>query len=589
MAAQDKEPTGDALIGRTIGGKFTIESRVGGGGMGSVYRARQAGLNKVVAVKVLHKELLAEPTFASRFKREATAASRIDHPSSLRVIDFGEDPDGTLYIAMEYLEGRTLFKILREEAPLAPARIVDLSRQVLAALAAAHDLGIVHRDLKPENVIVQPGKDDDGGVTELVKVCDFGIAKLQAQREVDEKLTLEGSIIGTPEYLSPEQARGGQLDARSDLYSMGVILFEMLTGQPPFRGDSALATVLQHLDAPPPRPSTLVPSADPKLEAVCLKALSKAPADRFVSAREMRASLAIDTADLAPPPVPSRMPAILLMTETPPPVASPQTPVAQMSRRPSQPGPERRPRLVEMTGPTPSGQGRMVAIVVVLALAVGGAGASLLRRRAAPVDRGVAQAGPDPTSVVPQAVATTTAEPAAAPAPAASGAPAPSEVAALPPSELPATVAGVPHSRHRGAAAPSSSSEVGAVAPAPSGTPPPAPSVREDVAPAAAAPTGAVKVHLSNVQVTSIAATNVTAALPVGRFASCYHGAPGSHASVTVHLDLNKTEVVARCSVSDRELADLGACIVDATKRIVVPGVPPGGASADVDVEFDAR
>src|SRR5580698_7832883 len=137
----------DLLLGRTIAGKYTIESRVGGGGMGSVYRARQAGLDKIVAIKVLHRELLAEATFASRFKREATSASRIDHPHSLRVIDFGEEPDGLLFIAMEYLEGRTLFKILREEAPLSPKRIVHLSRQILAALAAAHELGIVHRDL----------------------------------------------------------------------------------------------------------------------------------------------------------------------------------------------------------------------------------------------------------------------------------------------------------------------------------------------------------------------------------------------------------------------------------------------------------
>ena len=296
MAADDTS-SADPLLGRTIAGKFTIESRVGGGGMGSVYRARQAGLDKIVAVKVLHRELLAEPTFATRFKREATSASRIDHPSSLRVLDFGEEPDGLLYIAMEFLEGRTLFKVLRDEAPLAPARIVEVARQILAALAAAHDLGIVHRDLKPENVILAAGKDDDGRANEHVKVCDFGIAKLQAHEEADEKLTLEGSIVGTPEYLSPEQARSGHLDARSDLYSMGVILFEMMTGEPPFRGDSALATVLMHLDAPPPRPSSLAPNVDANLEAVCLKALAKSPAERFPSARAMRAALVTETVD----------------------------------------------------------------------------------------------------------------------------------------------------------------------------------------------------------------------------------------------------------------------------------------------------
>ncbi len=431
MAAEDRQSTSDALLGRTIGGKFRIESRIGGGGMGSVYRARQAGLNKVVAVKLLHRELLGEPTFASRFKREATAASRIDHPSSIRIIDFGEDRDGTLYIAMEYLEGRTLLSILREEAPLAPARIVDLSRQILAALAAAHELGIVHRDLKPENVIVLPGRNDDGGATELVKVCDFGIAKLQAPRENDEKLTIEGTIVGTPEYLSPEQARGGELDARSDLYSMGVILFEMLTGQSPFRGDSPLSTVLQHLDMLPPRPSALTPHVDAKLEAVCLKALSKAPGDRFASAREMRASLSVDRAVPAPAAAPARTPALVLMTETPPPVSSPPTPVSLSSKEAAALGLSPRSRLSPTMVRAPSGPSRAGLAVIVLAVVALGASTHWLRRHAAPLAPAVTQAEQEQSTGVRPAVAAATApaEPAAAPAPATGGDPAKARLA----------------------------------------------------------------------------------------------------------------------------------------------------------------
>jgi len=585
MAGEDRRSLDDLLLGRTIAGKFTIESRVGSGGMGSVYRARQTGLDKIVAVKVLHRELLAEPTFASRFKREATSASRIDHPSSIRVIDFGEEPDGLLYIAMEYLEGKTLFKVLREEAPLAPGRIVDLSRQILAALAAAHELGLIHRDLKPENVIILAGKDDDGKATEHVKVCDFGIAKLQTNNDVDEKLTVEGSIVGTPEYLSPEQARGGELDARSDLYSMGVILFEMLTGQPPFRGDTPLAIVLKHLDAPPPRPSSITPTADVKLEAACLKALSKAPADRFASAREMRASLMTDTPEAAAPPAGARNSSLLVMTETPPPVSSTQVPLALMSRRGSALGSGARPRLSELSEP-PSSSGRAMAMVVIVALLGGSGGAYWLRKHAAPPAAVAAASAPQ--------IAPSNTAAAAAPIP--EPQPEPTELASavtgLPPSEQPFESPTLPTHRHHGkhGAAPADSKATAASDPVPPGTGTVAP-FAEDLGPqpaAAAATVSAVKVRLSNVQATNVGAASVTAALPVGRLAHCYHGPPGSHATATVHLELSSTGTHARCSIADSDLADLGACVVDATKKVVVAGIPATGATADVQVDFDA-
>src|SRR3954470_17120227 len=195
----------EALIGRTIAGKFEIEARVGEGAMGSVYRARQITLGTTVAIKVLHRQLAGEPMFAARFLREAQAASRVDHPSSMRVIDFGEEPDGLLYIAMEYVDGKTLAQVIEDDSPLPVARIVDIASQALAALAVAHDLGVIHRDLKPENIMIIDGQDDEGRTHDLVKVCDFGVAKLLEGGSRAPNVTAEGLIVGTPEYMSPEQ------------------------------------------------------------------------------------------------------------------------------------------------------------------------------------------------------------------------------------------------------------------------------------------------------------------------------------------------------------------------------------------------
>ncbi len=296
--------TADPLLGRTIAGKFVLDQRLGAGAMGAVYRARQTALEKTVAIKVMHGELARDPMFAARFHREAKAASRLDHPNSIRILDYGQDPDGLLYIAMEYLDGRDLAYVLEREFPLPSARIVDVLSQALGAVAVAHDLGITHRDLKPENIMVLRRRTDDGVDIDVVKVCDFGIAKLveagdatgseagagaaQPQRG---KLTTAGLVIGTPAYMSPEQGRGEAIDGRSDLYSMGVILYQLLTGQLPFDGPSAIGIVLKHqVDAPPP-PSSVRPDVDARLEAVCLRALQKAPRDRYATARDFRAAI----------------------------------------------------------------------------------------------------------------------------------------------------------------------------------------------------------------------------------------------------------------------------------------------------------
>jgi serine/threonine protein kinase len=289
----------DSLFGRMIADRYLVEARLGRGGMGALYRAHDTTLDRRVAVKVLNPALVAEPTVAQRFDREALAISRLDHPNVVRVFDAGAMPDGGKFIVMQLLEGRELREVIAE-GPLTPARAVDFAVQVLRALEHAHRRGLVHRDLKPENVFIVV--DDDG--REIVKLVDFGIVKLLSGD--DQKLTRAGLVFGTPRYMSPEQVAGGKIDERTDLYAVGVVLFEMLTGAPPFDADQAGMLMRMHvLSDVPPLPES-VPS---DVRAVVLRLLEKTPTDRFASAREVLDALAAASLVPAPRPAPSPRPA----------------------------------------------------------------------------------------------------------------------------------------------------------------------------------------------------------------------------------------------------------------------------------------
>ena len=284
-----------ALLGRVVAGKFAIEEHVGGGAMGEVFRARHIVLDTAIALKIMRADIAKDAMFKERFYREAKAASRLEHPNSVRVLDFGVEPDGLVYIAMEYLHGRDLLAVLRDEWPFPDERIVDLLVQTLAAVSVAHELGIVHRDLKPENIMVSVGADDDGTRPYHVKVCDFGIAKLSDPRgfqtDSGKALTSSGTLIGTPEYMSPEQSRGDPLDARSDLYSLGIVLYQLLVGRVPFTAENMLGVVLKQVTDQPVPPSEVRPGVNPRLEAICMRALKKSRDERYQTAKEMRRDL----------------------------------------------------------------------------------------------------------------------------------------------------------------------------------------------------------------------------------------------------------------------------------------------------------
>lgn len=294
-------PATDRFVGKTLPGGYHILDLLSVGGMGRVYRAQQSALGRTVAVKIIHPHLLSDENSALRFMTEARAASQLNHPNSVAVFDFGRTDDGQPYLVMEFLRGKDLARVAYEDGPLSFSRIVDVLRQVLAALGEAHDLGIVHRDLKPENVILEPLR--RGG--DFVKVVDFGLAKLKADAQAPSNVTSPGIVCGTPDYMAPEQGRGDAIDGRSDLYSVGVMLFQLLTGRLPFEAETPTQVVMMHMTIPVPDPRQVSPERripDPLIDVV-FKALAKDPRDRYQDAEEFSEALrlALNQAESTPP------------------------------------------------------------------------------------------------------------------------------------------------------------------------------------------------------------------------------------------------------------------------------------------------
>ena len=269
---------------RLLGGRYELDGVVGRGGMAEVYRARDIRLDRVVAVKTLREDLARDQTFQARFRREAQSAASLNHPSIVAVYDTGEDNHGPApvpYIVMEYVDGRTVRDLMRADRRLLPERALEITDGVLRALDYSHRNGIVHRDIKPANVMVTRTGD--------IKVMDFGIAR--AVSDAQATMTQTAQVIGTAQYLSPEQARGERVDARSDLYSTGCLLYELLTGRPPFTGDSPVAIAYQHVTENPVPPSRVDPEIPPWADAIVMKAMAKDPARRYQTAGEMRADI----------------------------------------------------------------------------------------------------------------------------------------------------------------------------------------------------------------------------------------------------------------------------------------------------------
>ena len=265
---------------RVLNDRYEIHRRLARGGMAQVYLARDRSLDRPVAVKELVPEFAVDPSFVERFRREAQAAAGLSNANIVGVFDWGEQ-DGTYFIVMEYVDGPSLAQVLRADGPLHPNRAAEIASEVAGGLGFAHSRGVVHRDVKPGNVLLTKSGQ--------AKVTDFGIAR--ALSSADDDLTQAGSVMGTATYFSPEQAQGLSVDPRSDLYSLGVVLYEMVTGRPPFAGDTPLAIAYKHVQDQPPSPSTLMPTLPPGLEAIIMKLLQKNPDDRYASAEDLRMDL----------------------------------------------------------------------------------------------------------------------------------------------------------------------------------------------------------------------------------------------------------------------------------------------------------
>ncbi len=408
-AADEAPSAADPLVGAVFGDRYRIEARLGGGGMGAVYRARHLALHRDVAVKLLHVHLTEDPEVSRRFDREALASSKLDHRNCVQILDAGTAEGGRKYLVMQLLEGCELRHAMK--GPMPPSRVVEIARQILLGLEHAHRRGLVHRDLKPENVFIV---NDDAGA-DVVKLVDFGIVKLISGEGSDERLTRAGMVFGTPWYMSPEQAAGGKVDERTDLYAVGVLMHEMLAGAPPFQGDDVGMVLRMQLiaDAPP-----LPDSVPAPLRAIVTRLLEKDPKDRFASARATLDAIEAAAKLATEPATPGATPIVVAPAAPPPPVAvAPPPPVAAAPPPPApQSGGTQRAsssrvvfmRAESLANPERSGdRGRLVLLAAVaigfltvlgtIALAVRGCGSS----RTAAVDPPSAPSSSQPVVAAP--------------------------------------------------------------------------------------------------------------------------------------------------------------------------------------------
>jgi eukaryotic-like serine/threonine-protein kinase len=308
--AQLEPLEGDPLEGSVLAGRYVIESCIGEGAMGRVYRAQHARVSRQFAIKVLWGDLAADAKMQSRFAREAEAASRLSHPNLISVVDFGETEAGLLYLVMDLAAGRSLARVIDETGPMPADRVVHLTRQLCLGLAHAHGKELVHRDFKADNVIVQ-----GEGTGELARIVDFGIAMLANPEDDGGRLTTDGMVLGTPAYMAPEQSTGEEVDARTDLFSLGVLMYELLAGVLPFEG-TPVQVARMNLSLDPPPIAERVPglAVDSQLERIALRLMAKAPGDRYQSARQVIEALdALGDApvpdELEPAPGPAVAPA----------------------------------------------------------------------------------------------------------------------------------------------------------------------------------------------------------------------------------------------------------------------------------------
>ncbi len=290
----------DPLVGRTIAGRYLIEDKIGGGGMGVVYRGRHQVIDRAVAIKFLHQRFTRDPTSRKRFLGEARAANQIDHENIIDITDFGETEDGLVYLVMEHLQGRSLDQEISGRA-LHPSRALHIAVQIAGGLARAHELDVIHRDVKPANVFLLRRRGD----ADFVKLLDFGIARFERELRITDR----GALMGTPEYMAPEQLSHGEVNPATDLYALGCVIFEMLTGRPPFVGNTS-EVLIKHMREPPTAPSHIIPSVAPALDAVVLRLLNKDPARRHRDAFHLVDDLQVlldQTPSTASVPAPSAL------------------------------------------------------------------------------------------------------------------------------------------------------------------------------------------------------------------------------------------------------------------------------------------